>query len=119
MSGRSVAIIGVSGVYPDAESLGQFYLNLVNGVDSVRDVSARRKALAGLDPSAPCHPIGSLEDIDKFDHEFFGISLKEAEYMDPQQRFLLQLACACIEDAGYSLKQFRGSNTATVVSAAL
>src|SRR5215212_7295229 len=118
MSGRSVAIIGVSGVYPDAESLGQFYLNLVNGVDSVRDVSARRKALAGLDPSAPCHPIGSLEDIDKFDHEFFGISLKEAEYMDPQQRFLLQLACACIEDAGYSLKQFRGSNTATVVSAA-
>ncbi len=117
MSGRSVAIIGVSGIYPDAENLGQFYSNLVNGVDSVREVSARRKALAGLDPSVPVHPIASLEEIDKFDHEFFGISLKEAEYMDPQQRFLLQLASTCIEDAGYSLKQFRGSNTATVVSA--
>jgi amino acid adenylation domain-containing protein len=117
MIGRSVAIIGISGVYPDAENLGQFSLNLVNGVDSVRDVSAQRKALAGLDTAAPCYPIGSLEDIDKFDHEFFGISRKEAEYMDPQQRFLLQLACAAIEDAGYSLKQFRGSNTATIISA--
>ncbi|HEX2268324.1 MAG TPA: amino acid adenylation domain-containing protein, partial [Pyrinomonadaceae bacterium] len=117
MSGSSVAIIGVSGVYPDAENLGQFYSNLANGIDSVREVSAQRKALAGLDASVPCHPIGSIENIDKFDHEFFGISRKEAEYMDPQQRLLLQLACACIEDAGYSLKQFAGSNTATVVSA--
>src|SRR5689334_14797639 len=117
MAGRGVAIIGVSGIYPDAENLHQFALNLMQGLDSVREISAQRRAFAGLDESAFCYPVGSLENIDKFDHEFFGISLKEAEYMDPQQRLLLQFACAAIENAGYSLKHFRGSRTATIVSA--
>src|ERR1043166_3425642 len=104
MAGRGVAIIGVSGIYPDAENLHQFALNLMQGLDSVREISAQRKAFAGLEGTAFSYPVGSLENIDKFDHEFFGISLKEADYMDPQQRLLLQLACAAIENAGYSLK---------------
>ncbi|HEY6807133.1 MAG TPA: amino acid adenylation domain-containing protein [Pyrinomonadaceae bacterium] len=117
MTGSDVAIIGVSGIYPDAEDLGQFLVNLAAGVDSVREISPQRRIFAGLDEAAHCYPIASVESIDKFDHEFFGISLKEAEYMDPQQRFLLQLACAAIEDAGYSLSHFRSSRTATIVSA--
>jgi acyl transferase domain-containing protein len=33
-----------------------------------------------------------IEDFEKFDAAFFGISPKEAELMDPQQRLALKLS---------------------------
>ena len=112
-----IAIIGVSGIYPEADDLRAFYLNLSNGRDSVREVSPERKSMALFDPDAPLPVVASIDRIDRFDHEFFNISPREAEYMDPQQRLLLQLACAAIENAGYSLRRMRGSNTSVVLSA--
>src|SRR5215510_9143991 len=116
---EKVAIIGISGVYPDAPSLHEFYLNLCDGRDSVREVSAERKALLGIDQSESCKLIASVDSIERFDHRFFNMSLKEAECIDPQQRVLLQLATAAIENAGYSLKQFRGSRTGVILSSSM
>src|ERR1051325_12166171 len=112
MSDRDVAIIGISGVYPQAENLSEFYLNLSRGLDSVREIPRDRLVRSGLDPAQSYPVIASLDRVDEFDHKFFNISLNEAEYMDPQQRMLLQLACAAIEDAGYGLGRFKGSRTA-------
>ena len=113
---EGIAIIGISGIYPEAENLGEFYQNLSCGTDSVREIPVERIALSGI--AAPAgRRFASINRIDEFDHEFFNISLREAEYMDPQQRLLLQLACAAIENACYSLKDFRGSRTAVVLSA--
>ena len=78
---EDVAIIGISGIYPDCDDLQGFYGNLRAGLDSVRQVSARRRADLGLDPSAECQMIASLERVDEFDHAFFGLSLREAEHM--------------------------------------
>ena len=117
MLSDDVAIIGISGAYPDSKNLREFFTNLSNSFDSIRDTSSKRKTDMGLDPDAPCQPIASLDNVDEFDHEFFNISLKEAEFMDPHQRLLLQLACAAIENSGYSLKSFRGSDTAVIISA--
>lgn len=53
-----------------------------------------------------------VEDIEGFDCQFFGISPKEAEQMDPQQRVSLEVAWEALEDAGISAKTLGGSDTA-------
>ncbi|RYO96329.1 hypothetical protein DL764_007495 [Monosporascus ibericus] len=55
------------------------------------------------------------EDVRQFDNAFFGINNLEATYMDPQQRKLLEVTYECLEDAGLSLDEVSGSNTAVYV----
>ncbi len=49
--------------------------------------------------------------IDQFDANFFGISRKEAEYMDPQQRLILEVAWEALEHAFINPLSLKGSKT--------
>ncbi|KUL86372.1 hypothetical protein ZTR_08618 [Talaromyces verruculosus] len=55
------------------------------------------------------------EDVREFDPSFFGINNLEASYMDPQQRKLLEIVYECLEDAGETMEDIAGSNTAVYV----
>ncbi len=106
-SGR-IAIVGISGRYPDAEDLSQYWRNLTQARNSVREVPPDRwdvNAYFDPDPSAPgkvyCKWLGALKDIDCFDPLFFMISPGEAESMDPQHRLFLEESYKAFEDAGY------------------
>ena len=55
------------------------------------------------------------EDPWAFDNDFFHISAKEAESMDPQQRIILETVYESIEAAGYTLSQLKGSKTGVFV----
>ncbi|KAK0622032.1 putative polyketide synthase [Bombardia bombarda] len=54
-------------------------------------------------------------DVRQFDNGFFGINNLEASYMDPQQRKLLEVVYECFENAGVSMEDISGSNTAVYV----
>ncbi|GLA95297.1 type I Iterative Polyketide synthase (PKS) [Aspergillus tubingensis] len=55
------------------------------------------------------------ESLDRFDAPFFSISPHEAECMDPQQRWLLEVAYHALENAGLSIEEVDGSNTSAFV----
>jgi acyl transferase domain-containing protein len=108
---QDIAIIGMSGKFPDAIDVNEYWNNLTVGKDSVREIPENRWVLDGFydpDSNAPNKSYskwgGFLSDIDRFDPSFFNISPKEAERMDPQQRLFLQEAWSALEDAGYPPK---------------
>ncbi|WP_230427435.1 SDR family NAD(P)-dependent oxidoreductase [Collimonas humicola] len=104
-----VAIIGLSGRYPEAESLEQFWENLKFGRDCVVEIPSDRWDIETTFQPGPA-VIGKtyskwggfLKGVDQFDPLFFNISPKEAENMDPNERLFLETAALTIEDAGYT-----------------
>lgn len=100
----ALAIVGLSGRYPGANTPEAFWANLQAGVSSVAPLSAERAALLACDgDAAPAIRAGGyLAQIDCFDNLLFGISPVEARALDPQERVLLETAWACLEDAGYT-----------------
>lgn len=119
----AVAIIGMSGSFPQAENLDEFWNNLLYGKDSIVEVPADRwdwKAIFG-DPllKEGCTNIkwgGFMDNMSHFDYSFFGISSKEAEILDPQQRLLMMHVWKAIEDAGYAPSSLAGSNTGLIIA---
>ncbi len=102
-SGRrdTIAIIGMAGRFPGAKNLDQLWDNLCRGVESVRFFSDDELD-PRVDASAPGYvkARGVLADADRFDAAFFGEAPANAELIDPQQRVLLEVAWAALEDAG-------------------
>jgi acyl transferase domain-containing protein/NADPH:quinone reductase-like Zn-dependent oxidoreductase/surfactin synthase thioesterase subunit len=54
---------------------------------------------------------GFVQGVDRFDAEFFGYFPAEASRVDPQQRFVLEVAYEALEDAGAPLEKVSGSRT--------
>ena len=111
------AIVGISGRYPKAEDLNQFWENLKNGVDAVTEVPRDRWNAEKLHQMQ--EKIGKwgsfLDDVDKFDPLFFNITPREAEMLDPQERIFLEVAYETFEDAGYTRKRLRNNQVGVYV----
>jgi polyketide synthase PksN len=121
---RDVAIVGVSGRYPMAGDLAEFWDNLKAGRDCITEVPPERWDHARyFDPDRSkagksyAKWGGFLADVDKFDPLFFNISPREAEIIDPQERLFLQTAWQTIEDAGYSRESLAGRRVGVYVGA--
>ena len=108
-----IAIVGMAGRFPGADSVDEFWANLCNGVESIRPFSDEELAAAGVDASVRSDPdfvnAGAvMHGADSFDADFFGMSAREAELTDPQHRVFLECAWSAIEHAGYSPQAFDG-----------
>ncbi|MGW7280568.1 SDR family NAD(P)-dependent oxidoreductase, partial [Streptomyces sp. NPDC054844] len=121
---RPIAVIGLAGQYPQAAGLGAFWRNLAEGRDCVTEVPAERwdhSAYFSDDKAATGRTYGKwggfLDGVDVFDAAFFGISRKEAERMDPQERLFLTTAWRALEDAGHPSATLRGERVGVFVGA--
>jgi phthiocerol/phenolphthiocerol synthesis type-I polyketide synthase E len=108
-----IAIIGMSGCFPGAKNLDDFWQNLRNGVESISFFSEEELVSLGIDINEVHQPNyvkakGILEDIDLFDATFFEFTPKEAEITDPQHRLFLEHAWNTLENAGYNSKTYPG-----------
>lgn len=113
-TGLEVAIIGMACRFPGATTIEQFWLNLLEGHESVSFFSDEELREAGVDPdllAAPNYVRASsvLDAIDLFDAAFFGLSPREASLTDPQHRLFLECAWEALEAAGYDPAQYTGS----------
>lgn len=112
---RDIAVIGMAVRLPEADDVQQFLANLRDGRDSVRELSAARRSRTSLPLDEDYQLNGYIEDIDSFDHAFFGISKGEAQNMAPEHRLLLQVAHQAVENAGYDPAALHGSRTSVYV----
>ncbi len=95
-----IAVIGLSGRYPGAADVNQFWCNLAAGVDSITEDKRAAWCRFKKNPADTLWG-GFIEDVDCFDAQFFALTPREAANMDPQERLFLQTAWSCFENAGY------------------
>ena len=109
-----VAIIGMSGIFPQSDNPDEFWENLISEKNLVTEIPADRFNWRNYeDPRVRWG--GFMKEVDRFDAPFFGISAQEAKVMDPQHRLFLQTAWSTIEDAGYRPSDLYGSDTGIFV----
>ncbi len=109
-----VAIIGMSGRFPGARNIKEFWHNLQHGVESISFFTDEELEASGVDASVLRHPNyvkakAILEDIDLLDASFFGFNPREAEIMDPQHRLFLECAAEALGHAAYNPETFKGA----------
>jgi acyl transferase domain-containing protein/thioesterase domain-containing protein len=101
-----LAIVGAAGEFPGAASIDELWQRLRQGDECITHFTRDELVTAGVDParlggSSYVRARGVLANGEVFDNSLFGIPPSEAILMDPQQRRLLQIAWAALEDAGY------------------
>ncbi|MFF4528613.1 SDR family NAD(P)-dependent oxidoreductase [Streptomyces sp. NPDC001407] len=101
----AVAVVGAAGRFPGAGDLDTFWQRLREGADLIGDYPGDRfdgryaETVARADfPKFA----GRIEDVDRFDADFFHLSRLEAELMDPQHRLALETVWAALENGGYA-----------------
>ena len=119
-----IAIIGMSGRFPLARNLEEFWANLRQGRDCITEIPEYL-----WDWRDYWHPEprtegksyakwgGFIEDADCFDPLFFNISNLAAEAIDPQERVFLETVHHTLEDAGYNRDALRGKRVGLYVAA--
>jgi amino acid adenylation domain-containing protein len=109
----NVAIIGMAGRFPGANSINELWDVLKGGKETISFFKPEE-----IDPSIPealrNDPLyvgarGVIPEAKTFDAAFFGINSKLAEAMDPQQRLFLEIAWEVLEQTGYLPKHYKGN----------
>ena len=106
-AGRAgIAVIAMAGRFPGAENVEALWRNLMAGAESLSAFTAEELLREGVPAAMVADPAyvrakGILEGVEEFDAAFFGVTPREAELTDPQQRIFLECAWEALERAGY------------------
>lgn len=122
-AGEPIAVVGIGcRLAGDISTPEQFFSFLLAGDSAVTEVPPDRwEPYLHRDPrnAAVLRETTRwgtfLDDLPGFDAEFFGVSPREAELMDPQQRLALEVSWEALEHAGISPRALAGSDTAVLM----
>jgi phthiocerol/phenolphthiocerol synthesis type-I polyketide synthase E len=111
---NAIAVIGMAGRFPGADSVTKFWDNLRRGEESIATLSEEALTAAGVSAKTLANPAyvrraPMIDGIEEFDAEYFGMTPYTARMMDPQQRLFLQTAWHAFEDSGYDPATFDGA----------
>ncbi len=102
-----IAIIGMSGKFPNSPNPDVFWKNIAEGVECISffkdDELEINLPETELKNPAFVRAGGTIDEIEYFDADFFGIPSREAAWMDPQQRLFLEHSWNAFENAGYDV----------------
>lgn len=108
---EDIAIIGISGRFPEAENVQELWKNLKESKDCIVEIPKERwnyKDFYDEEKGKKGKLYGKwggfLKDVDKFDPLFFNIAPGNAATIDPMERIFLQSVQETLEDAGYTRK---------------
>ncbi|XP_011875302.1 PREDICTED: fatty acid synthase-like [Vollenhovia emeryi] len=103
---EEIVISGIAGRFPNTNNLKELQDNLFNKMDLGTKEHGRWNNYFDM-PSR----IGKIDNIEKFDSQFFNISTIEADMLDPMARMVLEHTYEALVDAGVNPKQLRGTKT--------
>ncbi|MBF0100073.1 MAG: SDR family NAD(P)-dependent oxidoreductase [Desulfobacterales bacterium] len=118
LKAEPIAVIGMGCRFPGGADDPVSYWNVLkNGTDGIVEIPHDRWNMNEYydpDPDKPgkiyCRYGGFLKNVDTFDARFFGISRREAESLDPQQRVLLEVTWEALEHANQSQQHVFGKS---------
>jgi acyl transferase domain-containing protein len=122
-NGRDIAIIGIDGKFPGAESVEDLWEVLKAGKDCITEIPQERwdyrkyrsyEEYCRWGAIEFCHCGGFIDDVDKFDAAFFNIQPLHADCMDPQQRLFMETVWRLLERAGYTRQRLREDHNGRV-----
>jgi len=109
-----IAVVGMSLRFPGADSVGEYWQNLISGTESIRVFTDAELRDAGVPESRLSDPAyvkarGLISNPEAFDAAFFGYSVRDAELMDPQHRVFLETCWNALESSGYAPSRVQGN----------
>ncbi|MFC0506980.1 type I polyketide synthase [Micromonospora costi] len=109
-----IAIVGLAARLPGAADVSEFWRNLVDGVESVTELTrdeqiARGASAEEVDDPGWVNRAPLVDGYDEFDAGLFGMTSREAEITDPQHRLFLETCHTALEDAGYDPGRYDGA----------
>ncbi|MEL3970719.1 beta-ketoacyl synthase N-terminal-like domain-containing protein [Rossellomorea oryzaecorticis] len=108
-----IAIIGMAGRFPGANTPREFWEHLKNATDFTQTFQDHQLLANGITEEQINNPeykkVGiPLEEIEMFDADFFGYTPYEAKVSDPQHRIFLESVWEAIENSGYAPSKYTG-----------
>ncbi|EFN75501.1 Fatty acid synthase [Harpegnathos saltator] len=109
--GEEIVISGIAGRFPDTDNMKELQENLFNTSDLGSDDNRR---WSNVNYDMPTRS-GKINNVDKFDAQYFDISPVEAHVTDPMCRLLLEHTYEALTDAGVNPKELRGTKTGVFI----
>jgi 3-oxoacyl-(acyl-carrier-protein) synthase/thioesterase domain-containing protein/acyl carrier protein len=104
-----IAVVGMACTFADANSPEALWHNLMEQRSLIAPLKGTRWGTADVDAAPRWGAL--IDDVDRFDPAFFGLSEDEARLCDPQERLVTQALYHALQHAGLRADKLRGTRT--------
>jgi acyl transferase domain-containing protein len=112
-----IAVVGMGLRYAHATTANEFWELLTKGECTITKYPKQRADLLNVEGHEKLWGSFITQPLDQFDNMFFSILQAESDHMDPQQRLLLEVTVEALHNAGYSVKNVKGSKSGVYIGA--